>query len=874
MGKKGGKAPTGRAKQKQKAQRGPGSSPWQPPSGKVRHGWSDDDDDELPTFRGFAQNRMPSAFSPSTARSEARHRKVAFVSAGAATPPIEDKHHLIEEDHRAEQETNVEHSAVQSDVATDIDVPHQGIAEMDIQDAVAEMKDVLARDISEAKEEVANDLFVIDTAGDDQLNIASRNVAQPVFRASSPARSDSSEEQVVFLGRNKARVVNDPAPATFARSEVQALNLQPKATSIASDIKVSRQVKSADAWELANQLDLRSSTTIALGDGPGKFAQSAAPQGKWSPAPPGSRSRQQAQVQAQIRHTGAQSPAHTLAPQKPSKSPAAHMEAIPNANDLNAEDTIASLQAGWKTTLEEERNGKTAPAASHIKLESKAQIPSRRGKKGRKRGNRALKAAYTDSDDDEMTEAAYNDYMDNLAAQLDDDVEDTDLSSKHLSGHKAFAQSSGLAEPAFVVDGREYGENEKLPRDLKLQDTKVHSADDVDDSDDWESDDSEGSSASTDEDDQSDLEDNIEYNERQMWEDEDDLRQRRIQHIEDEEMARLFAKQEELGIGGDELVIEAGIYMDGVGDIDAARRGLADITSLVKPAKRSRRRGRGEPSFVDATALADTLDQYGDNGFDIMDFDRPSLRPTKKGRKGKVPPELEALSDDDLRETMQQSWENDRQKKRIKKLEREELRMDGLLGKGARTGIADLSAKYSTGMTLRQVFDELHEFLLLDLEQRAFPPMAKSDRKALHEVCTRLHLNSKSQGAGKRRFPIITKTSRTPGPGDATFEEFISFARSGTLSNVGQVYKLRNSLNRAGKGRERPARGPGASHAGTSLRNGEIVGASAAKIGSESFGHRMMQKMGWQEGKGLGQTGEGLVDPVQQRMRFGTAGLG
>jgi hypothetical protein len=58
------------------------------------------------------------------------------------------------------------------------------------------------------------------------------------------------------------------------------------------------------------------------------------------------------------------------------------------------------------------------------------------------------------------------------------------------------------------------------------------------------------------------------------------------------------------------------------------------------------------------------------------------------------------------------------------------------------------------------------------------------------------------------------------------------------------------------------------------LRNGEIVGASAAKIGSESFGHRMMQKMGWQEGKGLGQTGEGLVDPVQQRMRFGTAGLG
>lgn len=753
------------------------------------------------------------------------------------------------------------------------EVPHQGMADMDLQDTpamvVEEQELVTEVDtfVVDTKgdetlvhtSEQETSLFVVDTAGDEGL-AASAKPLNP--RVASPTRSDSSEEKIVFHGRKQARVVNDPVPALFARGQerAKALAQNPAAKAQASN---GNTFKPADSWDLHNRLNPMPATSAGIGN---RSSKAEKPAEKWSPVPT----------------SGWPTPTtQSSTPALTAKGASAKDTA--SNSDPDAEETIASLQAEWKQALREKKAAKPNTSLSNDNEQPKTQPSRRRGKKGRKKGNRALKATL-DEDDDLAAEAAYDDYMANLAAQLDEEV-DGDEASINTSGLKAFANSSGLAGPSMMVDGKIIADDEVLPSRLKLSKSTGPSAEASDESA-WVSDDSDASQSESSDVDQSELEDEIEYNEKQMYEDEDDLRQRRIERMEDEELARLFAKQEQFGIISDELMIEAGDFDldeldDSFGDIDAARAGLANITNLIQTqsaSKQGKRRGRRDPNhFPSASALADTLDQYGDNGFDIMDFDRPSLKPKKKGRKGAMPPELAAISDDDLRETLTQSWDKDRDKKRQKKLEREELRMDGLLGKAARTGKTDLTAKYSTGMTLKQAFDELHIFLLAtDLQQRTFPPMAKADRKALHDICQHLNLNSKSQGSGKARFPVITKTARTPGPGDAGFEAFIDGARTGAFSNLGQIYKLRNTLARASRGGALPPRrmNAGASKAGTTLRNGEIVGASAARIGAESFGHRMMQKMGWQEGKGLGQAGEGLVDPVEQRMRFGTAGLG
>lgn len=129
------------------------------------------------------------------------------------------------------------------------------------------------------------------------------------------------------------------------------------------------------------------------------------------------------------------------------------------------------------------------------------------------------------------------------------------------------------------------------------------------------------------------------------------------------------------------------------------------------PGKKGTRSGK--PSFPSASALADALDADPYFGFDIMDFDRPSLRNKPKGKQSI--PELE-LSDSEFevelqQETwLQQTWQNDRNKKRLRKKEREELRAQGILGRKERN--PDLKVKYSKEMNMEEFMTELRSFLL------------------------------------------------------------------------------------------------------------------------------------------------------------------
>lgn len=116
----------------------------------------------------------------------------------------------------------------------------------------------------------------------------------------------------------------------------------------------------------------------------------------------------------------------------------------------------------------------------------------------------------------------------------------------------------------------------------------------------------------------------------------------------------------------------------------------------------------GKRSFPSASAFADALEADPYYGFDIMDFDRPSLQ--KKG-KGKKPPALDLMfSDSDMESHLQEVWQTDRKKKKAKKKEREELRSQGLLGRSP--GDPDLKTKYSQGMNVEEVITEIRTFLL------------------------------------------------------------------------------------------------------------------------------------------------------------------
>ena len=357
-------------------------------------------------------------------------------------------------------------------------------------------------------------------------------------------------------------------------------------------------------------------------------------------------------------------------------------------------------------------------------------------------------------------------------------------------------------------------------------------------------------------------------------EDERDLEERRKERMTDEQIARLLSKQEELGLGSSNLMLFNGYETAGNELEEAQLDGSFGSHVTLQPQNRSKGKKRNQPSFPSASEFADVLDHDPYNGFDVMDQERPSLRKRPKGRRG-----IE-LSDSELEQTITKAWENDRTKKKNRKQEREELRARGLLGK---KGKIDLKAKYGEGMSIDQVKAEIRVFLLSPTERYAIlassmaltnfaslplPPMAKKERKIVHEIANVFKLKSKSIGGGKSRYPILYRTART-----VHYDEGALGMIDATLSSDGFLPRMDKSRKRGPPaGRDRG----GFASAGVSYRDGEIVGAAAPELGQENKGRAMLEKMGWSTGKTLGALNNtrGIAQPVAQIVKTGKAGLG
>lgn len=204
------------------------------------------------------------------------------------------------------------------------------------------------------------------------------------------------------------------------------------------------------------------------------------------------------------------------------------------------------------------------------------------------------------------------------------------------------------------------------------------------------------------------------------WEDEDedfederdeaDLIERKQESMTDERIARLFAKQEELGINSDDIVI--------FDDDEDLEDGGEQMFSNRRPTRKipgGKQRGRNKAYRHDPlVGVADSApigDDYGD--FDVLDWEAPSLSAHRR-RHGDIA--AFGVSDPDLEKTLSESWAMDRRKKQAKKQEREGLRAHELVGKNGKPK-AMSGTLFIDGLDLEQIRDGLEDFLESDSQQ-------------------------------------------------------------------------------------------------------------------------------------------------------------
>ncbi|KAK6345083.1 hypothetical protein TWF718_007017 [Orbilia javanica] len=280
--------------------------------------------------------------------------------------------------------------------------------------------------------------------------------------------------------------------------------------------------------------------------------------------------------------------------------------------------------------------------------------------------------------------------------------------------------------------------------------------------------------------------------------------------------------------------------------------------------------------FPRASKLADAYDE-----FDIMSRERASLanpfgrkpRKPKTGRSSKG--FIHMGTDDDeaqIEIELEQYILADREKKKLRKQERNIRRQAGILGSSStptKSGSMDIK-DYQGGVTLGKAYASIKQFLMSGAAERlSLPPMQKQDRLQIHILAHRFFMQSKSQGKGNSRFPVLykTKQSRLFEGDEAAIDSLLS-------SPSGQGSRGRFGKIRGNTGRQSANGGGGGGDRTTHNKDGMIVGTGAAELSQGNKGYDMLAKMGWTTGTGLGSNRTGILDPVQAIVKNSRAGLG
>ncbi|XVE63588.1 hypothetical protein DITRI_Ditri07aG0031800 [Diplodiscus trichospermus] len=225
------------------------------------------------------------------------------------------------------------------------------------------------------------------------------------------------------------------------------------------------------------------------------------------------------------------------------------------------------------------------------------------------------------------------------------------------------------------------------------------------------------------------------------------------------------------------------------------------------------------------------------------------------------------------------------------------------------------------GVDLEQINSKLEQIVLDGVDMFAFQPMHHRDCSQVRRLAAIYRLSSGCQGSGKKRFVTVTRTQYTslPSPSDKLrLEKLIGAGDEDADFAVNEGFNTK-ALDAGRTRAEKVAKGSGLKKANsnekkrsgkkgsyadqpvsfissglllsetvevrtmdsegtteTSEPKGTVSSASfgAFEVHTKGFGSKMMAKMGFVEGGGLGKDGQGMAQPIEVIQRPKSLGLG
>lgn len=199
---------------------------------------------------------------------------------------------------------------------------------------------------------------------------------------------------------------------------------------------------------------------------------------------------------------------------------------------------------------------------------------------------------------------------------------------------------------------------------------------------------------------------------------------------------------------------------------------------------------------------------------------------------------------------------------------------------------------YTVGeISFRQLNREIKTFINDDVEDELeMDPMPPLPRKFLHELAHMYGLKSKSSGQGRNRHCVLYKTERSSLPRNVNsvkqlidradkavmwMDKSVSKGKKFTAASVPAHVKENRIPPGKGKSRKSGKKSSDSSQEpSTKPAAGSVVGQHARPIAEDNVGNKLLQKLGWKPGQGLGSASDGIVLPIDAVVRGKRQGIG